>query len=529
MTTTKQGTVMSQKTTRIGINPNTSFLKTLRNSGYNNYTAIADIVDNSLDNEVDATEVKITTKSFGNEKTGLIQIADNGCGMDFSTLNEALKLGSNTGKDAGVDLGCYGTGMKAAALSLGKKFTLFTKSKGDVFYIVEFDIEEIEETKNWDVPCRVGSDEEYNEFKTIIGSETGTILEITKLDRLSQTNTTIFNQKLKKDFGLIYNIFINERNVSILINGELVQAIDPMWRDLIATQRLSELNQKFTYKDKVYIYNAYHIAKVDQGDKNKDSDIDITKIGRTSANAGIYIYRNSRLVGGGLGLGIINKTGDSHLAGLRIELFIDGNDDYIFGSNFLKMVQEKNKSDIEQGFIDKLEKEFKEYWITSKVLNGKDDKLTEDVEMKTKINKASASINTNPHIKPTIEGGKNKKIDEPVEKKPTINVGKNKPHTRKREYGFCDFSLESFGVGGTFARFLKIGGKAHVQINVDHLFYQEFLSKCDDTTLGIILRLLVSFNLAKIETTWHNESEKTELFDEFFLKTSELLRTMIKY
>lgn len=99
----------------------------------------------------------------------------------------------------------------------------------------------------------------------------------------------------------------------------------------------------------------------------------------------------------------------------------------------------------------------------------------------------------------------------------------------KREYGFCDFSLESFGAGGTFARFLKINGKAHIEINVDHLFYQEFLNKCDDTTLGIILRLLVSFNLAKIETTWHNENEKTELFDEFFLKTSELLRTMIKY
>jgi len=37
--------------------PNAMFLSTLRNSGYNNYTAIADIIDNSLDTDVDSTKV----------------------------------------------------------------------------------------------------------------------------------------------------------------------------------------------------------------------------------------------------------------------------------------------------------------------------------------------------------------------------------------------------------------------------------------------------------------------------------------
>ncbi len=111
-----------------GINPNTLFLQTLRNSGYNNYSAIADIVDNSLDTEVRASKVKIITKDLSNFETGYISIIDNGFGMDKEILNEALKLGSDTGKDASIDLGCYGTGMKAAALSIGRKFVLETKT-----------------------------------------------------------------------------------------------------------------------------------------------------------------------------------------------------------------------------------------------------------------------------------------------------------------------------------------------------------------------------------------------------------------
>jgi len=64
---------------------------------------------------------------------------------------------------------------------------------------------------------------------------------------------------------------------------------------------------------------------------------------------------------------------------------------------------------------------------------------------------------------------------------------------------------------------------------VVNIYYQEFLNKCDDNTLGIILRMLVSFNLAISETTWHDEDQKNEIFDEFFLKASEQLRLLIKY
>lgn len=48
----------------LDVTPNVNFLATLRNSGYNNYSAIADIIDNSLDTNVNSKNVKIKIKKI---------------------------------------------------------------------------------------------------------------------------------------------------------------------------------------------------------------------------------------------------------------------------------------------------------------------------------------------------------------------------------------------------------------------------------------------------------------------------------
>ena len=52
-----------------GLKVNKKFIElALRNSGYSNYAAIADILDNSLENDVDAKNVNIVV---GHQKTRL--------------------------------------------------------------------------------------------------------------------------------------------------------------------------------------------------------------------------------------------------------------------------------------------------------------------------------------------------------------------------------------------------------------------------------------------------------------------------
>lgn len=99
----------------------------LRNSGYSNYSAIADVLDNSLENDVDAKNVNIVIgHQKGTSKVTDISIIDDGIGMPIETLEEAMSLGSETGKDEET-LGMYGTGLKAASLSMGRRFSVFTK------------------------------------------------------------------------------------------------------------------------------------------------------------------------------------------------------------------------------------------------------------------------------------------------------------------------------------------------------------------------------------------------------------------
>ena len=80
------------------------------------------------------------------------------------------------------------------------------------------------------------------------------------------------------------------------------------------------------------------------------------KIGRNQFNSGLYIYRNNRLVGSGLDLGIIGKAGDGYSNGIRIELFIDGDSDDIFGSTYMKIIHEKDKGEIDQSFKENCQK-----------------------------------------------------------------------------------------------------------------------------------------------------------------------------
>lgn len=92
-------------------------LESLRSVGYNEETAIADIIDNCI--SAKAHEIKI---QFDWEKKRIV-ISDDGLGMSSKDLIENMRIGSsdpNQVRDE-RDLGRFGMGMKTAAFSLGKK------------------------------------------------------------------------------------------------------------------------------------------------------------------------------------------------------------------------------------------------------------------------------------------------------------------------------------------------------------------------------------------------------------------------
>ena len=91
-------------------------LVALRSVGYTNETAIADIVDNSISGA--ASEIEL----FFDWDNKRIIIADNGFGMTYGELMEAMEIGSADPNEMrpSEDLGRFGLGMKTATFSMAK-------------------------------------------------------------------------------------------------------------------------------------------------------------------------------------------------------------------------------------------------------------------------------------------------------------------------------------------------------------------------------------------------------------------------
>lgn len=516
-----QAEMSEKKVHRIDVTPNTIFLNTLRNSGYNNYTAIADIIDNSLDTDVNSTRVSVDfeSDSKGEYPFRYIRISDNGCGMCLETLKEAMKLGAETGKSREKDLGSYGTGLKAAGLSIGKRITIKTKATDGDFWITVYDLDNILEN-GWDSPTiRNGSEEEYILFKKETQSETGTVILLEKLDRLGTSNITQFRNKLISDLSLFYKIFIDEFDVELTVNGNVVKSYDPMHRNESFSKRMSLLNEKFSYENKEISFNAFYIEKTDPK-KSKD-------IGRNQSNSGLYIYRNNRLVGRGLDLGIVGKLGDGYSNGIRIELFIDGDSDQIFGSTYMKMVHEKDRSEINQSFRDCCKAAIHPYvqYARNEERKGKSNSEPGD-DVKNEFKDILSDINKNKLIK-VEKTGKNNKKDTPSTPTPTMNKGRNKFSRRNRDDVFADWEFVSLGEYGNLFMHSKTNGRHVIQMNTDHVFWSEFLHDTTNEVKGITARLFVSMALSLNTIGYYDDDEKSVLLQEYLGEISSNLRKLI--
>src|SRR5688572_8785191 len=102
----------------------------LRDSGYANDAAVADLVDNAIDADATAVRIHVEPRSgmLREESTTLV-VADDGIGMDAATLAEALKLGSLAEHDPNSDLGKYGLGLITASISIARRLTVLTKTR----------------------------------------------------------------------------------------------------------------------------------------------------------------------------------------------------------------------------------------------------------------------------------------------------------------------------------------------------------------------------------------------------------------
>lgn len=324
-------------------------MQSLRHLDYDNAAAINDLIDNSIDAGATSIFVDIVPGSKGEIES--VIVVDNGSGMGYYTLDEALRLGSETGRNPTYDLGLYGMGLLTASISMGRRLEVISKAKGSDVLIGVQDIDEIIEknafTKSLDLLSHARAKEIAEALieksaRAGITLPTGktpdsfTIVTVSKIDR-AQKKASGLESDVRQRVGQVFRKFIQAGRCDFYINGQKTPASDPIrdYEPTILAEETIKLDE-----------GAIKITVTEL--KDYGSEINKQK-GLGILGQGFYVLRNNREIATGETFGLFTKHNDFNL--LRIEFSYPGNLDQVLNTNF-----SKQKIRLDQSIKDKVER-----------------------------------------------------------------------------------------------------------------------------------------------------------------------------
>ena len=205
-----------------------AFLKGIRDLGYKNTPyALNEINDNSM--QAGAKNIHYEIIGVKNKINELI-VYDDEHGMPNEMLAVAVTWGGTHRQGSRKGFGKYGYGLPSASLSLGKKYTVYSKIEDGEWHKITFDITKIEDGKSTNLDQIMSKPEKCNLPKTIASFEGknysvkklkhGTIIHYEELDRISPKTINTLENRLMEDFGQTYfrlleqcNMFVNDKKV----------------------------------------------------------------------------------------------------------------------------------------------------------------------------------------------------------------------------------------------------------------------------------------------------------------------------
>jgi hypothetical protein len=468
-------------------------MESLRSSGYDNYSAIADLTDNSFDANADYVKINY---SGNDERDRILTICDNGDGMDLKTLNEALRLGSETGRSE-EDLGKYGLGLITASISIGKRLVVITKHDGH-FYTGIHDLEDIYKTEKFVKEIRESSQTEKTAFLGKLGHvKSGTLITIQKIDNLQNKNNTVFTNTLVKKLGEVFRDFINA-NKRIAVNEKEVFSIDPMIRSLGSEELIDETADFTVDGEKSTLrLRIFHLPHYGQAE-SKDRGVNIP-------NQGFYLMRNNRQIARGESLGMFTKH--NYRNRFRAEIYFTGKLDKGIGVNF-------KKQDIS---------------LSEEIFQWVRQKSSPQIEAIYKI-----AANKISQDKPDVDHESSKRViasKATLLKKPRIDTSKAQgalKSLRSDQFTDIDIVVERNTHLAPLFQIDLSGKRVTIRYNSDHIFYERVLKDAaseDKDLVNSIDFLTYSMALSLINIT--STEETAELKDIFVDTMSDNLRALL--
>ena len=230
-----------------------AFLRGMRDLGYKSpATAMDELVDNSI--QANATLIDIVFANDGKSKSTPEQIAivDNGHGMLPDMIYFAVKWGGTHRENDRSGFGRYGYGLPSAAVSLAKRYTVYSKVDGGSWHAVTVDIDELANMAESGQPVDIPEAQEKKPPKFVMQRKkptnlatinSGTVIVLEDLDRMTKERGwkkgSDIMAKLLSHLGVIYRHIIP--TARIFVNEEEVQVVDPLF--LMESGRFYDENQ----------------------------------------------------------------------------------------------------------------------------------------------------------------------------------------------------------------------------------------------------------------------------------------------
>jgi hypothetical protein len=219
-----------------------AFVRGMRDIGYKSTaSALNELIDNSIQAEATAVHVLMgyELKNRYQKKPDMLAVIDNGHGMDPTMIRASVLWGGShrADKDDRSGFGRYGYGLPSACVSIGQVYSVFSKTIDGVWNKVTIDLPAIGRgelrNENGHVVAPVPLEEDPPEWvmdyikKAMPGMESGTVVYIEDIDRLSFWTTQRLREFFFQTFGVTYKNFLRE--VSIFVDDKKVEPIDPLF------------------------------------------------------------------------------------------------------------------------------------------------------------------------------------------------------------------------------------------------------------------------------------------------------------
>jgi len=501
--------------------PNASkLIESLRHLSYTNYSAIADLVDNSLDAEASVVNILIRTR----DKEPEIIIADNGIGMDRAILGEAIKLGSLTEKNEDSDLGRFGMGLCTATLSICRRTIVLSKTDGGDLLKAINDVDEVIAQKKFVSYLGKPNPDDVALFNEVMnGAAHGTVILLQNCDKLTNKNLSALGGKLGKELSRVFRYFI-DAGKKINLNGKLLNAVDPLEWNAPSTTQFDETDLEIEIGD---VSDSVHVKVAVLADDSASGD---KQIAASMSNQGIYVLRNNREILDGESLGIFVKH--NSLNRLRVELAFSGKFDKLIGVNFTK----KNVN-FDQALLDKLSSYLSGQikTIRNRIQKEITTETPDDIhdihsDVSNEIRKKSKLLMTPSAPKETRSKAEETDQNDTTSDSPTKT--RNPSPERQQQGGFsadCEFKSANMGMHGVIYEAEQVGRKIIITYNSDHPFYSRFILEQGRNDRRVVIGVdYLIYSLACAELKQNVEDDEVnELIGNFKTVMSVNLRTLL--